>query len=102
MLKGWTAACSELIFKIIVVGNTDVGKSALIRRFIHDSFSAIKSTKPVGAKYKVLYASCCFSITRRGFTGFNVLHSQEEILVNLREPFAIDDMLARLVIVRFN
>jgi GTPase SAR1 family protein len=44
---------SEVIFKVIVVGNADVGKSALIRRFVFDSFTPLKSTAPVGVDHKV-------------------------------------------------
>lgn len=64
----------ELNFKILIVGNADVGKSAFIRRFVLDSFSPLKSTKPTGLKY------------------------HEDVLVQLREPFAMEDMLAKLLI----
>lgn len=64
----------DFFFKVIIAGNAGVGKSALMQRFLFDEYTEGRVTLPVGVKCR------------------------ETVMVQLREPFAVDDMLAKLIL----
>ena len=97
--------CSDFFFRILIAGDAGIGKTALLHRFLYDTFTDEKVRTPIGIKHKV-------SMPPNGRTGggnssaYKALssatsrcRSQDSIMVHLREPFAADDMLAKLFVV---
>ena len=86
---------------MIIVGNAGVGKTSFLQRFLTDTFNIVKTNGNTGVKHKVLQT---LKTSAERLVVIPSPHaaviSQETALVALREPFALDDMIARLCMVR--